>query len=416
MPNEMDSRAARRIVEALRAGIPSCEVSSVFTEGQANLLQRSGADLTRVAQGESAYLIARGQYGEGKSHLLSAIENMARAERFVVSNVVLSKETPFNRINKVYQAVAHSVRVPDLPRPGFEDLLLRIGPGTPRADEIAEFAEKHLHPKIWYVFKNYLSEGDGLKRAQLYDDLAGASMAMQDLRAIHRGNFHEAMRFPRRFLIQQDTQDYFRFLSFVFRSSGYAGWVILLDEVELLSKLGIGSRAQAYVNLAALLGLNGDLRPLSGVYFVLALASPFVEEALLSGGRHDLARVPEWLADPRRSRAGDVSAATAAMQAIAEQSIPLAPMTEQNIDTMLKRLEAFHGSAYGWDDTLNATAVEINALALGSNPIRTTIRAALEYLDLLYQYGEPPDIEVRRPDTGSLAEDTSFETDDRDNN
>jgi len=404
----MDKQQARHIIETLRAGVPSREVSSVLMEGQRGLLSRSRDDLARVAQDKSAALIMRGQYGEGKSHLLSAIENMARAEGFAVSSIVLSKETPFNRINKVYEAVAHAVSANNLPRSGFEDILLPLHPSAGVTEDIARYAETHLHPKIFYVFRNYIKEEGALNRAQLYDDLAGASLTMVELRAIHRTNFHEAMKMARRFLIQQDTYDYFRFLSFLLHRTGYKGWAILIDEVELLSKLGIGSRTQAYINLATLLGLTKKQPPFSGIYLVLALANPIVQDALLTGGRNDLAKVPEWLSDPRRNRADEVPLASAAMEGIVN-STPLEPLTTENIQAILERLEEYHNLAYGWNGKMDKAFVIAKARAQASNPTRTTIRAALEYLDLFYQYGKPPHIEVRAPDTDSLKEDSRFE-------
>jgi hypothetical protein len=378
-------------------------------EGQAALLSTSRDALSRVADGESATLILRGQYGEGKSHLLSAIENMARAEGFAVSSVVLSKETPFNRINKVYEATAQAVAAANLPRAGFEDILLKLRPNDDSTDDIIDYAEKQLHPKVSYVFRNYLREGDTLKRAQLYDDLAGASLTMADLRAIHRGNFHEAMKMARPFLPQQDTIDYFQFLSFLLRRAGYKGWVILMDEVELLSKLGIGSRAQAYVNLASLLGLKADQPRLSGIYIVLALASPFVAEVLMTQGRNDLAKVPEWLRNPRRNRGEDAPHANAAMRSLIDDSIPLEPLTEQNLQEILERLEEYHNLGYGWNGRMDKAFVTAKARSQVPNSTRKTIRAGLEYLDLLYQYGTPPNIEVLTPDTDSLNEDNRFE-------
>ena len=65
--------------------------------------------------------------------------------------------------------------------------------------------------------------------------------------------------------------------------------------------------------------------------------------------------------------------------------------------------------AYHWNGKMDKEFVTAKALAQSSNPTRTTIRAALEYLYLLYQYGEPPDIGVRTPDTDSLKEDIRFE-------
>lgn len=404
----MDRLQARHIIETLRAGVPSREVSGVLMEGQSNLLTRIRSDLESVSSDDHAALIVRGQYGEGKSHLLSAVENIARAEGFAVSNVVLSKETPFNRINKVYEAAAHAVTARD-PRAGFEDIILRLHPSANATADISEYAENQLHPKISYVFRNYLREGDAFKRAQLYDDLAGASLSMTDLRAIHRANFHEAMKIPMRFLFQQDTLDYFRFLTFLLRRTGYKGWVILMDEAELLGKLGVGSRAQAYVNLATLLGLHSHRAPLKGAYVVLALASPFVREVLMAEGRNDLAKVPDWLRDPRRNRAEEAEVATAAMQSIVEDSVPLEPLTETDIQSILMHLEEYHHLAYEWDGQMDKEFVRAKSLAQPTNSTRTTVRAGLEYLDLLYQYDKPPDFEVQAPDVEGLGEDRRFE-------
>jgi hypothetical protein len=161
--------------------------------------------------------------------------------------------------------------------------------------------------------------------------------------------------------------------------------------------------------LATLLGLNKKQPPLSSVYVVLALASPFVQEALLDEGRNDLKKVPEWLSDPRRNRADDVPLATAAMRSLVDDSLPLEPLTEQNIEAILVRLEGSHNLAYGWNGTMDKDFVRTKAKAQASNPTRTTIRAALEYLDLFYQYGKPPNIIVSPPDTDSLEEDSRFE-------
>jgi hypothetical protein len=166
-------------------------------------------------------------------------------------------------------------------------------------------------------------------------------------------------------------------------------------------------RAEAYVNLAILLGLK-DMQPaLSGVYIVLALATPFIAETLLAAGRHDLERVPQWL--QRRNRAEDERVAAAAMRSLIQDSVALEPLTELNMQAIMTRLEECHNLGYGWDGKLDSAFVTERVLAQAANPTRTTIRAALEYLDLLYQYGRPPDIAVHAPDTGSLEEDSRFE-------
>lgn len=406
----MEKSQARHIIETLRSGVTSRDVSSVLMVGQGSLLTRCQSDLDEVASGVPRSLVVRGPYGSGKSHFLSAVDSMARQKGFATSRLVVSKETPFNRINKIYEAAAHTVSGPDFSRYGFEDILMSLHPRADKTEDIKSFCEAKLHPKVYQVFRNYLQEGDPFKRSQLYDDLAGTFMPMATLRAIHRANFGEAFRIPR-FLVQ-DTHHYFRFLSFLLRRSGYKGWVIMVDEVELLSKLGIGAQAQAYLNLGMLLEIDQE-RKIEGLYTVLAMASPFIEEALTGeapGSRkHDLSEVPAWLRDSRRNRSNDADLASGVMRMLVEESQPLEDLSEADIRDILRLLEELHHEGYEWKGELNQDFVIDRTV---SRPVRTTIRAAVEFLDLYYRYDKPPsDITIQELDTGSYEEDEGYPDD-----
>jgi hypothetical protein len=102
------------------------------------------------------------------------------------------------------------------------------------------------------------------------------------------------------------------------------------------------------------------------------------------------------------------------MRSLIQDSVALEPLTELHMQTIMTRLEECHNLGYGWEGKLDSAFVTERVLAQVANPTRTTIRAALEYLDLLYQYGKPPDLAVQAPDTGSLEEDSRFEGSDSD--
>jgi len=187
--------------------------------------------------------------------------------------------------------------------------------------------------------------------------------------------------------------------------------VILLDEAELIGKLGLPSRAQAYVNLAQLLGLDARRPALDGIYVVLALASPFVQEVLSTNGRNDLTKVPAWFTDPRRNKSTEIAPASAAMGSLVEASVPLEPLSEANMQDILESLEEYHNLAYQWAGHLDREFVKTKSLAQPGNSTRTIIRAALEYLDLFFQYKRPPDIEVRPADTERFVEDDRYNGD-----
>ena len=404
----MDHHAARRIVETLRAGVSSREVSRILLAGRGAQLERCKSDLDKLAaDGEQRQLVVYSGYGGGKSHFLSAVANLALEQNFAVSQLVLSKETSFNRIRMVYGAAAHAIELPGYPRQGFEEALMKIRPESNKYYDVREYLEQHLHPKLLYVSQNYFREGDAYRRSQLYEDLAGAPLTMTMLRAIHRANFGEAMRMQRRFLVQQDTPDYFRFLSFLVRTIGCQGWVILLDEAELLARLGIGARAQAYLNLGLLLGLHST-QVIDGLYVVCAFNTAFREDRLL-GDSGDLKRAPAWLRDPRRNRPEDADIVDKVLDTLINHGIHLPALTREMADDALRKLQELHGSAYEWDAKLDRDYVlDLTATQLSQGSIRAPIRAGIEYQDVGYQGTEPSDLVIGRPDEGTLDEDASF--------
>lgn len=270
--------------------------------------------------------------------------------------------------------------------------------------------EQHLHPKLLYVFRNYFREDSAAARSQLYQDLAGAPLPMAMLRWIHRNNFGEAMRMPRRFLVERDTPDYFRFLSFLVRTIGCQGWIILLDEAELLAKLGIGTRAQAYLNLGLLLGLHSTqtAQVIDGLYVVCAFNTAFREDRLLGEGG-DLKRAPAWLRDPRRNRPEDADIVDKVLDTLINHGVHLPALTREMADETLRKLQELHGSAYEWDAKLDRDHVlDWTATQLSQGSIRATIRAGIEYQDVAYQGTEPSELVIGRPDEGTLDEDASF--------
>ncbi|MFO8009559.1 MAG: BREX system ATP-binding domain-containing protein [Dehalococcoidia bacterium] len=402
----MEQYEARRIVETLRAGVPSREVSRILLAGRDEQLDRCKKDMNQVSvDGRSRYFLIYSAYGGGKTHFLSALANSALENGFAVSQLVLSKETPFNRINKVYEATAHAVELPDYPRTGFEEALMRIRPESDIYYDLRDDIESSLHPKLSFVFQNYFREGDFTKRSQIYEDLAGSFFSMSTLRAIHRSNFGESIRMER-FLLSQHTHNYFRFLSKLIRRLGYKGWVILLDEAELLAKLGIAGRAQAYVNLGRLFGFDVE-SAVDGMYVVCAFNTAFREDRLL-GKNGDVHNAPGWLDKKRRNSDAEIAKRT--LDALINEGIHLPAITRDMAGGILKELERLHGTAYDWETRMNRDQIlDWTGTTLTQGSVRTTILAAMEDMDVRYQEGNGQvDLYFASPDEGTFEEDSAY--------
>ncbi len=392
----MNNHESLRLVETLRSGIPSRKVSAVFAKGREDILQRVTQDLECIStEGKSSGLLFQGQYGEGKSHLLNQIFNEAESRNFVVSLLPLSKETPFHNLSKVYPKVAAATYLPGSVMPGFEWRLRQLNPNSEAADNLLEFCSRQLHPKIGAVLNNYFRGSDLSKCFLLYSDLAGQFIKIPDLRAIHRLKFHESLRMSR--FTKEHTIDYFRFLGRLFRELDYSGWIILFDEAELIGKLGIASRAKAYLNMYPF--LFGELE---STYAVFSFTTQFFHE-YLHGGTYDLGNVPLRL--QRTQDHSSVEKARRVLEYLRDNCPQLPYLNEEDIRDILLTVRRLHGEAYQWEPTTDVS--KFVSLKAQARP-RSKIRGLITALDLRYLYGRDVEIGIGSLDEGTIGEDEAF--------
>ena len=92
----MNPNDSRRLIEVLRSGVPSRQASAYFTNARVKLRHEIEHTLDQMCEnGQSSCKIITGKYGEGKTHLLNTVFNMASERNMVVSMIPLSKEIPF---------------------------------------------------------------------------------------------------------------------------------------------------------------------------------------------------------------------------------------------------------------------------------------------------------------------------------
>lgn len=381
----------RRIVENLRAGVPSPSVASHFPMGRDALLLRVTKDLEAVAAGKAGGLVLQASYGEGKTHVLHAIWDLARKEKCVVTMVALSKETSLDKPDKLYAKLAANTYVPESTQPGLDHLLSDYPPSDRRTQELLAWAEHRLHPKIAVVLKNRIEGSSSLAETlyKLDQDLCGVLIAAADLKSIHRLNFHEALKLPTPFRAKRDMLDYFRLLEYLVRAAGYRAWVILLDEAEMIGSLGRGGRAASYAMLARLLGLGNPFRY---VYTVAAIASNFIPEVLQA--REEATEAPEWL--EVRGRVEEARLARAGIRAI-EGAELLPALSDGQLLRVMEEILKAHELAYDWDAGISGAELFEKVRRLASSAdvkLRTRIRTAIQWLDLRMQYGGDPLLEV----------------------
>lgn len=383
----MGAQEQRLVVESLRSGVPSRRVAGRLPMGRERILSRVSTEIEALGTGGTCAYFVQGNYGEGKTHLLHAIWDLAARRNCVVSFVILSKETPFDRLHQVYPKIIANTYLPDSTQPGIEQLLADIHPSSTVADDLLSFAEDEFHPRLGLILRNYF-RGKSIEIQQdLVQDLSGDLLTAQDLKAIHRRNFGQTAHVGH-FSKTRDIWDYYRLIDVLVTLRRCHGWVILFDEAELIGKLGLGARAKAYANIARFLSPTGGL---GRTFSVFAFANSFYSDVL--DYKNDAYRAASWFEERGEYLAAE--AVLTAKEAIMEAEM-LPSLTDDQLLEVMEQLVEAHAEAYSWTPPTDADQLLQRVLDLLPHPdtkLRTRVRAAIHWLDHLFQYAEDPTLD-----------------------
>jgi len=343
---------ARRAIEALRAGVPNrdavLELGSAYPEIEETF--RSHLDDARAAGGEprspSGFLVA-GNFGSGKSHLLEHLQQAALHEGFVVSKIVISKETPLHDPVKLYRSAIRAATVPG-----------RVGAALPQiASELAFNSDDYIHFYRWtqdpraidqrfaattYLYENARHNPELLDRIISFwaGDPIQIAELRRELRQLNKASLYTIGK------INVAALAYARFLftARLMQAAGYAGWVLLFDEVDLVARYSFQQRAKSYAQIARWTGkINGELFP--GITSVFAITSDY--ESMILEQKNDNEIIPGRLgSSPRESDRLLGRQAERGMKLIGT-AMRLTPPSAAVIDDTYARVHAIHARAYG---------------------------------------------------------------------
>jgi hypothetical protein len=342
--------AARIAIEALRAGVPNrAAVLRMGTEETA--IEDAFEAVLRDAWSAAprAGLGIAGGFGTGKSHLLGYFAEVARQQNFVVSRVVISKETPLSDPARLFAAAMRGAVLPDRIDDALASALATLRE-RPEAIEQLEAAVRDpaqgfapAFAAMLFLLKKSTTPPDLLRGFERFfggGKLPGAALR-QALRDAGAGRTFDLRAVPTAALMQQQIA----FVPRLFRAVGYGGWCLLLDEVELIGRYTPLQRALAYAWLATWLGLEGA-RPFPGIATAYAITDDFA--AAVIEARQDEERLPERLR--LKGREQEAGLALAAMAQI-ERSLAahrLRLPTEADLAACQEKLRVLYTEAYGW--------------------------------------------------------------------
>lgn len=371
----------RRALEALRSGVPSAAAIRTVGCEQPSIEARFRAGLGAIAERsllsrQEAGLVVRGDFGSGKSHLLGYLAQLALEEGFVCSKVVISKETPLNDAGKVFRAAMEAAELPGVRGVALEEVDTQLqqrkdGAGYAGLYEWAVEENSGLWPGFPASLKIWENPPDDVERSIL-DFWGGQPVTVAKLRGwLQRRNLQSAFSVPARPKAGELQPQHAQFASRLFQAAGYRGWVILLDEVELIGRYSRLQRARSYSELGRWLGLSPSA-PIPGVFTIAAITDDFSTRIL------DEVQDRELAADLLRERGEDAAGARAelGMRAI-DNGISLRMPGKDTLKAIHDRLRDLHGRAYGWEPH----AIEVGSVDLTAR-MRSYVRRWVTEWDL----------------------------------
>jgi len=387
---------ARRAIEALRAGVPNrdavVELGSAYPDIEETFRQHlEEAKQVGVEPRSPAGFLVAGNFGSGKSHLLEHLQQAALQDGFVVSKIVISKETPLHDPVKLYRAAVRSATVPG-----------RVGAALPQIASELEFdRDDYVRLYHWaqnpreidqrfgatlFLYENARNNPELLDRIISFwgGDPIQVGEIRRELRQLGKASLYSINAIRTIDLAYQR----FRFAAQLMMAAGYSGWVLLFDEVDLVARYSFLQRAKSYAQIARWTGrLTGESFP--GITSVMAITSDY--ESMILEGKNDSEVIPGRLgASPRDSDHLIAVQAERGMRQIGA-AMRLASPSASVIDSTYERVRDIHGRAYDWEPPAVSSVIERTT----STRMREYVRSWINEWDLRRLFPDhTPQIEV----------------------
>src|ERR1039458_1722922 len=193
---------ARRIIEALRCGVPNAHAVGALGCRQP-AVERRFDGLISQPQAVPCGLLIKGGFGTGKSHTLEFLHQRALQRKFVCSKITINKETPLHDPLKLFRAAAESAIVPGRCGNGIREAARTIDFASKRYRELCDWAHS-ANPSVdarlaasLLIFESSKADAETRDRIMQFwtGDPLGASYVRDCLRTLRPGvhrEFHTA--------------------------------------------------------------------------------------------------------------------------------------------------------------------------------------------------------------------------------
>ena len=397
-------RIAQTVLNSLKGGVVPRIGLPYITVGRKSEIEALLHDVDIIAEGGASFRFIVGRYGSGKSFLLQTIRNYVMDRGFIVADADLSPERRLQGTRgqglATYRELISNLSTKTRPEGGALTLILDRWISSVQSQALQETGLSPDDPalsaatdkKIYAVTASVSELVHGFEFARLLSEYYHAyqngddehkAMVVRWFRGEYalKSEAKEALG-VNRIITDDDWYDYLKLFATFFRLAGYAGMMIMIDELVNIYK--IPNTVTRQYNYEKMLTMYNDTLQGRAKYFgILMGATPQALEDKRRG-IYSYEALRSRLAEGRFSRPG--------ARDLLSPVIRLEPLTAEEMLVLCEKLAEMHAGLYGYarrlttEDLVRFIQIEYGRIGADQNITpREVIRDFIELLDLLYQ-------------------------------
>lgn len=397
-------RIAQTILNSLKGGVVPRIGLPYITVGRKAEIEALLHDVDVVAEGGAAFHFIVGRYGSGKSFLLQTIRNYVMDKNFVVVDGDLSPERRLQGTKgqglATYRELIQNLATKTRPEGGALTLILdrwinsvqtEVASETGLSDDDPKFADA-VDQKIYTVISSLSELVHGFDFAKLLNMyyhayLNGDDEAKAKVIKWFRGEYTHKTEAKQELgvniiISDNDWYEYLKLFASFFRQAGYAGLIIMIDELVNIYKIP-NSISRQYNYEKILTMYNDTLQGKAKYLGILMSGTPQAIEDRRRG---------VYSYEALRSRLAEGKFAQAGARDMYAPVIKLDPLTAEEMLVLTEKLADMHAGLYGYERTITdddlAKFIKIEYARIGADTNitpREVIRDFIEMLDIVWQ-------------------------------
>lgn len=397
-------RIAQTVINSLKGGVVPRIGLPYITVGRKNEIQALLHDVDIISEGGASFRFIVGRYGSGKSFLLQTIRNHVMDRGFIVADADLSPERRLQGTQRqglaTYRELISNLSTKTKPEGGALTLILDRWISNVQTKAAAESGltpgdaglTALVDQKIYEVTASLSELVHGFEFAKLLSAYYHAYLNGDEERKLKvirwfRGEYSLKREAKEELgvniiISDDDWYDYLKLFAVFFRLAGYAGMMIMIDELVNIFKIS-NSITRQYNYEKMLTMYNDALQGRAKYIGIIMGATPQTMEDRRRG-IYSYEALRSRLAEGRFSQPG--------VRDLLAPVIRLEALSAEEMLILCEKLAAMHADLYEYpprltvEDLAEFIKVEFERVGADINITpREVIRDFIELLDLMYQ-------------------------------